>query len=165
MRWEGSRRGCASSCRVTEAVTEAPGPVLALDLGDVRIGVALSDPDRRVAVPIGTVHVGRPPGELKAIAGLVTEHDATTVVVGLPLHMDGSRGPRAVHAETFAETLGGILDVPVELFDERLTTVEAERGLREAGIAGRRRRAVVDAAAARVLLQGWLDAHRPQEPA
>lgn len=136
---------------------------MALDLGDVRIGVALSDPDRRVAVPIGTVHVGRPPGELKAIANLVADHGAGLVVVGLPLRMDGSRGDRAVQAEAFAATLRQVLEVPVELFDERLTTVEAERGLREAGVHGRRRRAVVDAAAARVLLQGWLDAHRAPE--
>jgi putative Holliday junction resolvase len=136
---------------------------VALDLGDVRIGIALSDPDRRVAVPIGTVHVGRPPGELKAIANLVADHGAGLVVVGLPLRMDGSRGDRAVQAEAFAATLRQVLEVPVELFDERLTTVEAERGLREAGVHGRRRRAVVDAAAARVLLQGWLDAHRAPE--
>ncbi len=150
---------------MSEPVPGAAGPVLALDLGDVRIGVAVSDPDRRVAVPVGTVHVGRPPGELKAIAGLAAERGATLVVVGLPLNMDGSRGPRAAHAEAFADVLRGILDVPVELCDERLTTVEAERGLREAGVRGRDRRAVVDAAAARVLLQGWLDAHRSRDPA
>ena len=143
-----------------EVVAGPPGPVIGLDLGDVRIGVALSDPDRRLAVPIGTVHVGRPPGELTAIAALVRDHGATLVVLGLPLNMDGSRGPRAALAEGFAETLRGFLGVEVELFDERLTTVEAERGLREAGVKGRERRAVVDAAAARVLLQGWLDAHR-----
>jgi putative Holliday junction resolvase len=141
----------------------APGPVLGLDLGDVRIGVALSDPDRRVAVPIGTVHVGRPPGELKAIAALVAEHGATLVVLGLPLNLDGSHGARASMAEGFAEALRAVLEVPVELSDERLTTVEAERGLREAGVKGRAQRAVVDAAAARILLQGWLDAHRPRD--
>lgn len=139
---------------------EPAGPVLALDLGDVRIGVALSDPDRRVALPIGTVHVGRPPGELKAIAALVREHGATLVVVGHPRNMDGSTGPRAALAEGFAETLRGVLGIPVALFDERLTTVEAERGLRDAGVKGRDRRAVIDAAAARILLQGWLDANR-----
>jgi putative Holliday junction resolvase len=143
------------------AGAEGTGSVLALDLGDVRIGVALSDPDRRVAVPIGTIHVGRPPGELKAVAALVEEHGATLVVVGLPLNMDGTRGGRAVQAEEFAAALGAVTEVPVELVDERLTTVEAERGLREAGVKGRDRRAVVDAAAARVLLQAWLEARRP----
>ena len=140
-----------------------PGPVLGLDLGDARIGVALSDPDRRMAVPIGTVYVGRPPGELKAIAALVAEHGATLVVLGLPLSLDGSHGPRARQAEGFATALRAILEVPVELADERLTTVEAERGLREAGVKGRARRSVVDAAAARILLQGWLDAHRVRD--
>lgn len=142
----------------------AAGRVLGLDLGDVRIGVAISDPDRRVAVPIGTVHVGQPPGELKAIAALVGEHDVTLVVLGHPRSMDGSRGTRAVLAEAFAGTLRGFLTVPVELQDERLSTVQAERGLRDAGVKGRDRRAVVDAAAAQVILQSWLDAHRIADP-
>lgn len=137
-----------------------PGRVLGLDLGGVRIGVALSDPDRRVAVPLGTVHVGRPPGELRAIATLAAEHQVTLVVLGLPLSMSGERGPRARLAEEFAEALRGVLVVPVELHDERLSTVEAERSLREAGVKGRDRRAVVDAAAAQVILQAWLEAHR-----
>ena len=138
----------------------APGRVLGLDLGDVRIGVAISDDARRVAVALGTVHVGRPPGELKAIAQLVREHDVSLLVIGLPLSLDGSRGPRAALAEAFAEGLRAIVPVPVELHDERLTTVEAERGLRDAGVGGRDRRAVVDAEAARILLASWLDAHR-----
>jgi putative holliday junction resolvase len=138
----------------------ASGRVLGVDLGDVRIGVAISDDARRVAVPLGTVHVGRPPGELKAIAGLVRENDVAVVVVGLPLSLDGSRGPRVGLAEAFAEGLRAILPVPVELHDERLTTVEAERGLRAAGVPGRDRRAVVDAEAARILLQSWLETDR-----
>jgi putative holliday junction resolvase len=142
----------------------APGRVLGVDLGDVRIGVAISDDARRVAVSLGTVHVGRPPGELKAIAGLVREHDVSVVVVGLPLSLDGSRGPRAGLAEAFAEGLRAIVPVPVELHDERLTTVEAERGLRAAGVPGRDRRAVVDAEAARILLQSWLETDRGPTP-
>jgi putative holliday junction resolvase len=142
----------------------APGPALGLDLGDVRIGVAISDPDRRVAVPVGTVHVGRPPGELKAIAAMVADHGATVVVVGHPRSLDGTIGPRAALAEEFAQALRAVLDVPVELHDERLTTVEAERSLREAGVKGRDRRAVVDASAAAVILQGWLEAHRLRQP-
>lgn len=142
----------------------AAGPVLGLDLGDVRIGVALSDPERRLAVPIGTVHVGRPPGELRAIAGLVNEHGATLIVLGLPLSMSGERGPRAQLTESFAETLRTFVAVPVALIDERLSTAEAERALRTAGVRGKDRRAVVDASAAAVILQGWLDANRPGEP-
>jgi putative Holliday junction resolvase len=138
----------------------SPGRVLGLDLGDVRIGVAVSDPDRTVAVAVGTIHVGRPPGELRAIAGLVEEHGAVLIVLGDPLSMDGTRGARAALAEGFAAALGAIVTVPVVLHDERLTTVEAERRLREAGVKGRGRRAVVDATAAQLILQSWLDAHR-----
>jgi putative holliday junction resolvase len=137
----------------------APGRVLGLDLGDARIGVAISDPERRVAVPIGTVHVGRPPGELRAVAELVRQNDAVLVVVGLPLSMSGSGGSAASHAEAFAEALRATLAIPVELHDERLSTVEAERSLRQAGITGRKRRGVVDAAAAQVILQSWLESH------
>ncbi len=136
----------------------APGRALGVDLGDVRIGVAISDDARRLAVPLGTVQVGRPPGELKAIAELVRENDVSVVVVGLPLSLDGVRGGRAAHAEAFAEGVRAVVRVPVILHDERLTTVEAERGLREAGVSGRDRRAVVDAEAARILLQAWIDA-------
>jgi len=139
--------------------TTRPGRVLGLDLGDVRIGVAISDDDRRMAVPLGTIHTGAP-ADLKAVGKLVEEHAATTVVVGLPLSMTGERGPAAVKAESFAEALRSTLEVPVELQDERLSTVEAERALREAGVAGKRRRRKVDEVAATVILQAWLDARR-----
>ena len=137
-----------------------PGRVLGLDLGDARIGVAISDSERRIAVPLGTVHVGQPPGELKAIGSLVREHGATLVVLGHPRSLSGASGPRAQHAEAFAQALRAMLDVPVDLHDERLTTVEAERRLRTAGVRGRDLRRSVDAAAAAVILQAWLDAHR-----
>jgi putative holliday junction resolvase len=136
------------------------GVVLGLDLGDARIGVAVSDPDGRVAVPIGTVHVGQPPGELKAIAALVDEHGASLVVLGHPRSMGGAAGARAALAESFADALRAILDVPVELQDERLSTVEAERRLAAAGTRGREARERVDASAAAVILQAWLDGHR-----
>jgi putative Holliday junction resolvase len=139
-------------------MTGGRGRVLGLDLGDARIGVAVSDPERRIAVPVGTVHVGEPPGELKAVAAIVREHEAVLVVVGLPLTMSGERGSRALQAEAFADALRGILGVPVELQDERLSTVSAERSLREAGVRGRSRREVVDRTAASVILQSWLDA-------
>jgi putative Holliday junction resolvase len=132
--------------------------VLGLDLGDARIGVAISDDDRRMAVPLGTIHTGAP-ADLKAVAALVDEHAATLVVVGLPLSMSGERGSAAAKADAFADALRSILAVPVELQDERLSTVEAERGLRDAGVSGRERRKVVDRTAATVILQAWLDAH------
>jgi len=138
-------------------VSAAAGRVLGLDLGDARIGVAISDPDRRLAVPLGTIHVGQPPGELLAIAELVREHEVAAVVIGEPLSMDGTRGQRAGHAAAFADAVRGLLDVPVLLHDERLSTVEAQRGLRAAGVSAKRQRSVIDASAAQIILQSWLD--------
>jgi len=136
------------------------GRVLGLDLGDARVGVAISDADRRVAVPHGTIRTGQPPGELKAVAALVRDLDVTAVVVGHPRSMSGASGPRAQQAEAFADALRAIVDVPVELQDERLSTAEAERSLRDAGVSGKRRRQVVDESAAAVILGAWLDARR-----
>jgi putative pre-16S rRNA nuclease len=143
--------------------SSAPGPAgraLGLDLGEARIGVAVSDPERRLAVPIGTIHVGQPPGELKAVAALVTEHGATLVVVGHPRAMSGVSGAKAHQAGAFADALRMAVEVPVELQDERLSTVEAERSLREAGLKGQERRRVVDRSAAAIILQSYLDSHR-----
>jgi putative Holliday junction resolvase len=136
------------------------GRVLGLDLGDARIGVAISDDDRRLAVPLGTVRTGAP-ADVKAIAELVGDNDVTLVVVGHPLNMSGEAGERAHHAERFADALRGFLHVPVVLHDERLSSVEADRALREAGASGRERRRTVDRSAATVILQSWLDAHLP----
>jgi putative Holliday junction resolvase len=135
------------------------GRILGLDLGDVRIGVAITDPGRRVAVPMGTVHTGAP-ADLKAIARLVRDHEVTMVVVGHPLKMSGAQGTRARHAEEFVAALRQVLPVPVVLQDERLSTVEAERALREAGAGSRDRRGAVDRSAAAIILQSYLD--RPE---
>ena len=136
-----------------------PGRVLGLDLGDARIGVAISDDRRRIAVPLGTLRTGAP-GDVKAIADLVHGHDVTLVVIGHPLHLSGEAGERAHHAERFAEALDAFLDVPVLLQDERLSSVEADRALRQAGASGRERRRTVDRSAATVILQAWLDKAR-----
>lgn len=133
------------------------GRVLGLDLGDARIGVAISDDGRRLAVPLGTIRTGAP-ADLKSIAELVREHSVALVVLGHPLHLSGEAGERAHHAERFAEALRAILPMPVVLQDERLSTVQAERSLREAGVKGRVRRRHVDRSAATVILQSWLDA-------
>jgi putative holliday junction resolvase len=134
-----------------------PGRVLGLDLGDARIGVAISDDERRLAVPMGTVHVGHPPGEFEAIRSIVEENWVSLVVLGHPLSMSGERGQSATRAEGFAEILRGVLEVSVELQDERLSTVEAGKALREAGKDDRSARRTVDSSAATVILQGWLD--------
>jgi putative Holliday junction resolvase len=133
------------------------GRVLGLDLGDARIGVAISDPDRRLAVPLGTVRTGAP-ADVRAIAALVAEHEVTLVVVGHPLLLSGEAGERAHHAERFAGALGGSLAIPVVLQDERLSTKEAERALRAAGRSAREARRSVDETAATVILQAFLDA-------
>jgi putative Holliday junction resolvase len=141
-------------------VSAAPdGRVLALDLGDVRIGVAISDPGRRLAVPLGVVRTGAP-ADLKAIRSIVADNGVSLVVVGDPLLLSGERGDRSRKAEEFATALRAVLEVPVELHDERLSTVEAERALRSAGASGREARRSVDQAAATVILQSWLDGHR-----
>jgi putative Holliday junction resolvase len=136
-----------------------PGRVLGLDLGEARIGVAISDDERRLAVPLGTVRTGAP-ADVRAIAALVREQGVTAVVVGHPRSMSGEPGPQAAKAERFARALASGLDVPVVLQDERLTTMEAERTLRAAGVGGRARRRVVDRTAATVILQAWIDEHR-----
>jgi putative holliday junction resolvase len=133
------------------------GRVLGLDLGDARIGVAVSDDGRRMAVPLGTIRTGAPQ-DVKAIADLVAEHEVTLVVVGHPLQMSGEAGERAHLAERFADALRSVLPVEVRLQDERLSTVEADRALRETGASGRERRGAVDRSAATVILQAWLDA-------
>ena len=139
--------------------TTRPGRVIGLDLGDARIGVAISDDDRRLAVPLGTVHTGAP-ADLKAIAEIMREHNVSLVVVGLPRSMSGEEGSRASHARSFADALAAFAGTRVEMQDERLSTVEAERALREAGVSGVERRRVVDRSAAVVILQAWLDANR-----
>jgi putative Holliday junction resolvase len=135
------------------------GRVLGLDLGDARIGVAISDDERRLAVPVGTVRTGAP-ADVRSIAEIVRDREVSLVVVGHPLLLSGAAGERAHLAERFADALRGVLGVPVLLHDERLSTVEADRALRATGADGRERRRVVDASAAAVVLQSYLDAAR-----
>jgi len=133
------------------------GPVLGLDLGDVRVGMAISDPDRRLAVPLETVAAQ---DAERAVARTVSERGVSIVVVGLPLLMSGERGARAEAAAAFAKKLEDSLGIPVVLQDERLSTVEAERALAAAGTRGRERKRRVDTSAASIILQAWLDASR-----
>ena len=132
------------------------GAVLGIDVGSARIGVAVSDPDRLVAVPVATVAAGSP-ADLDAIAAIAEERRATEVVVGLPLRMDGGRGAAAIEAEAFGERLAERLGLPVRFQDERLSSVEADRALAATGAGGRVRRRSVDRSAAAVILQAYLD--------
>ena len=137
------------------------GVRLGVDVGDVRIGVASSDPSGIIATPVETVARGE--GDLARLRALVHEHDAVEVVVGLPRSLSGGEGPAAAKVRGFANELAGLLahdDVAVRLCDERLSTVSAEAVLREQGRKGKKRRAVVDQAAAVVILQNALDTER-----
>ena len=130
-------------------------------MGDVRIGVAMSDPSGLIATPVETVARGG--GDVQRLRALAAEHDALEVVVGLPRSLSGREGPAAAKVRLFATTLADLLAAdgrPVRLFDERLSTVTAEAVLREQGRKGKKRRAVVDQAAAVVILQNALDTER-----
>jgi len=130
--------------------------VLGLDLGSRRIGVAVSSGS--VATPHSVLERGTDHGvDHAAVAALVDELGAERVVVGLPLSLDGRMGPAATAAAEEAEALGDVLAVPVETYDERLTTVTADRSLSSLGLRGQARRRVVDKVAAAVMLQAWLD--------
>ena len=141
-------------------MTTGPGRRLALDLGDRRVGLALSDPTALVACPHGLIERRGPRRDLDAVEAVVREHEVVEVVVGWPRSMSGEAGERAKLAETFAEQLRARLALPVVLWDERLTTVEAQRTLIAGGVRRARRRLVVDAMAAALILQGYLDAQR-----
>jgi putative Holliday junction resolvase len=139
------------------------GRVLGLDLGSKRIGVAISS--GTVATPHAVVERGKDrPAAHREIATIVAELEAERVVVGLPLSLDGSMGPAAQAAAEEAEALADVLPVPVETYDERLTTVTADRSLSALGLSGQARRRVVDKVAAAVMLQAWLDRATPSQP-
>ncbi|MPZ25547.1 MAG: Holliday junction resolvase RuvX [Micromonosporaceae bacterium] len=143
------------------------GVRLGVDVGDVRVGVAISDPDGRLATPLATLPRDQNPGkraipsDMSELARLVVEHVTVEVVVGLPITLAGTEGPAAVQARGYADRLALVVaPVPVRLADERMSTVVATRKLSERGVPGRRRRNVVDQLAAAEILQGWLDAQR-----
>ncbi len=137
-----------------------PGRRLAVDVGGVRVGVALSDPAPVLATPLVTLKRDERGGtDYAQLADLVTEHEIVEVVVGLPKTLAGRHGHAAEAARSYAEQLAEWIEpIPVRYSDERLTTVTASRVLSERGVRGKRQRAVVDQAAAVEILQAWLDA-------
>ncbi|MDD7937598.1 Holliday junction resolvase RuvX [Actinomycetospora lutea] len=140
-----------------------PGRRLGVDVGSVRVGVALSDPAGVLASPLVTLAHDDAGTDLGRLVALVDEHEVVEVVVGLPRTLAGRDGPAAQTARAYAEALTGRLasrEVPVVLSDERLTTVTAARTLSDRGVKGRKQRRVIDQAAAVEILQGYLDTRR-----
>ena len=138
-----------------------PGRRLGIDVGTVRVGVAMSDATGFLASPLETLARSRKGSDLDRLAALVVEHEVVEVVVGDPRHLSGASGASAADAGAYAGSLATrIGDVPVRLVDERLSTVTAARDLRARGIDARRQRAVIDQAAAVVILQSHLDRGR-----
>jgi putative Holliday junction resolvase len=150
------------------------GARLGVDVGSVRVGVAVCDPDGILATPLVTLprdqggppddtDGDRVPSDMAAIATIVRERDIVGVIVGLPVTLAGKEGLAAASTRQYADALAKLIDpVPVLLTDERMSTAAAARRLSERGVRGRRQRAVVDQAAAVEILQGWLDARRRQ---
>ena len=135
--------------------------IAALDVGQARIGVAVSDELGITAQGIGVVKRVGGRRDLEALAAVLAPYAPERLVVGLPLALSGSEGPQAAKVRRFGEEAGAHLGLPVEYWDERLTTVAAERTLLEADVSRRRRREVVDKVAATLILQGYLAARHP----
>ncbi len=139
--------------------------VLAVDVGSRRVGVALSDPSRTLATPQEPIEVKDLAQTVSAVVDLALRRDVDTIVVGMPITLRGEQGPQALRVEEFIAALEDALarrapGVRVVRWDERLSTVEAEALLRQAGYDGRSRKGRVDSAAAAVILQGFLDAEK-----
>jgi putative Holliday junction resolvase len=133
------------------------GALIGLDLGSKTIGVATSDPDRRIAAPVETIARKRFAFDAGRILELAAERRATGFVLGLPINMDGSEGPRAQSARAFARNLARLTELPIALWDERLSTAAVERVLIAADASRAARKSVIDQHAAAYILQGALD--------
>jgi len=139
------------------ALLPARGALIGLDLGTKTIGVAASDPDRRVATPVETIARKRFGLDGERLLQLAAERRAAGFVLGFPLNMDGSEGPRAQATRAFARNLAKLTELPIALWDERLSTAAVERALIAADASRAKRRAVIDQHAAVFILQGALD--------
>jgi putative Holliday junction resolvase len=135
--------------------------IVGIDPGEARIGIAISDEDASIAFPRETVLARGGSAEAATrVREALVDDEISLAVVGLPLRLDGTEGEAARRARLFGDALGAALDVEVVYWDERLTTVAAERSLREMGRRGTKQREVVDQSAATILLQGYLDANK-----
>ncbi len=138
--------------------------ILALDVGDKRIGMAISDAIGITAQPVGTLVRSQSPDDFDKIVEAAKKHGAAEILVGLPKRLNGSSSPQTEKVLKFLDELKKRADVPVKTWDERLTTVSAEASLIEANVRRKSRRKVIDTAAAQIMLQHYLDCNRPPEP-
>lgn len=138
--------------------------LLGVDYGSLRIGLAVSDPQRRLASPLAVYERRGRERDAEYFRALMTAEEIGGLVVGLPLHLDGREGRKAKEARAFGTWLAEITGLPVVFWDERFTTVEAESALWQAGLTHKQRKARRDRVAAQVLLQAYLDAGCPAEP-
>lgn len=135
--------------------------ILGLDVGSRRVGVAISDELGVVASPVEAVERGR--NEVERFRDIARRYGASRIVAGLPTGMSGREGPQAAEVRTYADALAAQLDLPLDYWDERLTTTVAERALIASGVRRERRKQQIDAVAAAVMLQGYLDAQAAKE--
>ena len=135
----------------------ARGALIGLDLGTKTIGVAVSDPDRKLATGVETIRTTKFTADAARLMALATERSTVGLVLGLPINMDGSEGPRAQSARAFARNLARLTDLPIALWDERLSTAAVERELIAADVSRAKRAKVIDEHAAIFILQGALD--------
>lgn len=139
--------------------------LLGVDFGHVRVGLAVSDPDRKIAFPLTTYNRSGREQDASYFQMVAAEEEIGQIVVGLPVHTDGREGTKAAEARAFGKWLGDVTALPVLFWDERFTTVEAEGLLWSAGLTHKRRKDRRDRVAAQILLQSYLDAGCPGEQA
>ena len=140
-----------------EEIKKTSGRMLGVDFGEVRTGVAVSDVGRFLASGIGYIKVGGLHKTAEKIAELAAEQGASAIIVGCPINMNGTEGPRAERCRAFAEAVAELTSLPVAMMDERMTTMAASRFLNETNTRGAKRKTVIDTLSAQIILQNFLD--------
>jgi putative holliday junction resolvase len=142
-----------------QPLQSVPGRIAGIDYGTVRIGIAITDPGRSIASPLESYTRRDAQQDARRFRQLATEHEIKLFVVGLPVHLDGRESQKSVESRRFGRWLSEVTGVPVEFFDERFTSVEAEQFLQAAELTSKRRKARVDMVAAQILLSAYLESH------
>lgn len=145
-----------------QPTSASPGRIAGIDYGRTRLGIAITDPDRRLASPYENYQRRGPQQDADRFRRLVAEEGVTLFVVGLPIHLDGRESEQSHQARQFGAWLAQVTGVPVEFFDERFTTVEAEEHLRQAGLTRKRRQGRRDMLAAQIMLAAYLESRQPR---